>query len=580
MLQTLNFFNPTKKILSGLVLFSLVFVNFAFATGSGSNDDNNKVLKAATLLTDLTQLSRDGRLNEELSYEAETLSLEQMLTGGSKRQPLILDNEGTAGNAIVEQLARRISEGAAPVGLAGKQVLRLEERSITSTAKTEKEAAEKINEVIKSLAESNDRTILFIENAIGLLNYSSVNQTITSAVEAGKLTVVASDLKTTYADVSSTYPETLELFEILLIETKATDATENKAKEVTSYRGDNVSSDLRELIANDPSSRVDVIIQAKDANNAALRALLQSGEARIASRVGSTDTLVVNLPASTIEILSTSGLINYVSPDRATSATGHVSETTGLTAARNLPGSGGSTLPLEGNGIGIAIVDSGIDANHTGFAGRIKANVNFTDSGLGDRYGHGTHVAGLAAGRSPKSSGAYHGIARGANIISVKVLNDQGVGQTSWLLNGLDWILQNRQQHNIRVVNLSLGTLAVDSYHNDPLCLKVKELSDAGIVVVAAAGNLGRGTDGSKLYGTIHSPGNSPYAITVGATNSFGTDERSDDSITTYSSRGPSRSSYLSLSGVRVYDNVMKPELAAPGNEIISHKAQTTASRN
>ncbi|MBO0160234.1 S8 family serine peptidase, partial [Vibrio parahaemolyticus] len=87
------------------------------------------------------------------------------------------------------------------------------------------------------------------------------------------------------------------------------------------------------------------------------------------------------------------------------------------------------------------------------------------------------------------------------------------VGQTSWLLQGLDWVLQNRQRYNIRVVNLSLGTLAVDSWRNDPICVKVKELTDAGLVVIAAAGNLGRTSDGRKVYGSIHSPGISPYVI-------------------------------------------------------------------
>ena len=78
-----------------------------------------------------------------------------------------------------------------------------------------------------------------------------------------------------------------------------------------------------------------------------------------------------------------------------------------------------------------------------------------------------------------------------ASIISVKVLDDYGAGQTSWLLNGLDWVLQNKTTYNIRVVNLSLGTTAIDSYRNDPVCLKVKELVRNGIIVVAAAGNLG-----------------------------------------------------------------------------------------
>ena len=295
---------------------------------------------------------------------------------------------------------------------------------------------------------------------------------------------------------------------------------QNKGSE--GFRGDNVSPDLREMLARDPagSSRIDVVLQAKDADNAALRSLLSDGTARIADRIGQTDTLVLNLPLSVVQTLSTSGLINYVSPDRAMQGSGHVEDTTGAAAIRSQQGSSGA-YTLDGSGVGVAIIDSGVYTGHTGFRNgqglsRVTASVDFTGSGVADSYGHGTHVAGLAAGSSTKNGGAYRGVASGANIISVKVLNNNGTGQTSWLLNGMNWILQNREQHNIRVVNMSLGTLARDTYTNDPLCRKVKELSDAGIVVVAAAGNLGRGTNGGKFYGMIHSPGNSPHAITVG----------------------------------------------------------------
>ncbi|MCV5245645.1 S8 family serine peptidase, partial [Escherichia coli] len=87
----------------------------------------------------------------------------------------------------------------------------------------------------------------------------------------------------------------------------------------------------------------------------------------------------------------------------------------------------------------------GLDQNHNGFKdsngnSRIRASVNFTDGGSGDVFGHGTHVAGLAAGNSGIRGGAFRGIAPDANLISVKVLNDSGVGQTSWLLQGLDWV--------------------------------------------------------------------------------------------------------------------------------------------
>src|SRR5207253_5343235 len=128
-----------------------------------------------------------------------------------------------------------------------------------------------------------------------------------------------------------------------------------------------------------------------------------------------------------------------------------------------------------------------------------------------------------------------------------------GIGQSSWLLAGLDWVLQNRTTYNIRVVNLSLGATAVDSYLDDPVCIKAQELVNAGIVVVAAAGNLGKADNGDKTYGRIHSPGNSPYVITVGASNSFQTTPRGDDSVTTYTSRGPTRSYFTNDDGWRRY---------------------------
>src|SRR5262249_15615984 len=159
-------------------------------------------------------------------------------------------------------------------------------------------------------------------------------------------------------------------------------------------------------------------------------------------------------------------------------------------------------------------------------------------------------------------------LAGGANLINVKVLGDNGNGQTSWLLQGLDWVLQNKTAYNIRVANLSLGTTAIDSYRNDPVCRKVKELVANGIVVVAAAGNLGVSNTGQKIYGRIHSPASSPYAIAVGASNTYGTLRRSDDTVATYSSRGPTRSFYVNSSGQKVYDNLIKPDLVAPGNRI------------
>src|SRR5262245_10817370 len=137
--------------------------------------------------------------------------------------------------------------------------------------------------------------------------------------------------------------------------------------------------------------------------------------------------------------------------------------------------------------------------------------------------------------------------------------------------------MANRATYNIRVVNMSLGALAVDSYKIDPLCLAVRRLSDAGVVVVAAAGNNGKDADGNEIYGHIHSPGNEPSAITVGASNSFGTDVRSDDDVTTYSSRGPTRSFWTDAAGLQHFDNLIKPDLVAPGNKLVSARAEGNA---
>ncbi|HMJ09041.1 MAG TPA: S8 family serine peptidase, partial [Pyrinomonadaceae bacterium] len=92
---------------------------------------------------------------------------------------------------------------------------------------------------------------------------------------------------------------------------------------------------------------------------------------------------------------------------------------------------------------------------------------------------------------------------------------------------------------------------------------------EAGVVVVAAAGNNGKTAAGQKIYGAIHSPGNDPTVITVGAANTFGTDARNDDTVTTFSSRGPTRSYWTDAGGVKHFDHLIKPDLVAPGNLII-----------
>ena len=103
----------------------------------------------------------------------------------------------------------------------------------------------------------------------------------------------------------------------------------------------------------------------------------------------------------------------------------------------------------------------------------------------------------------------------------------------------------------------------MNSYRTDPVCVAVRRLVDAGVVVVTAAGNNGKDSAGQKIYGQVHSPGNEPSAITIGAVDTKGTDNRADDSIATYSSRGPTRSYWVDVFGRKHYDNLAKPDLTA-----------------
>jgi subtilisin family serine protease len=342
---------------------------------------------------------------------------------------------------------------------------------------------------------------------------------------------------------------------------------------------DRVSPDLLEL-ARDPEAagrRIRVIVQER----AGLDAMLASTLGREMRTRGRFDTLgarVVELPARLVERLSEQKGVRFLSLDRETTGFGHVSRTTGTDDVRET--SGTNINGLDGTGIGIAVLDSGIDTGHTTFLDksnslRVVYSKDFTGEGrTDDPFGHGTHVASIAAGNGRISRAEYVGVAPNANLINLRVLNSQGMGRVSYILAALEWVYQNRAAYNIRVVNLSLGTAAVESYKNDPVCKAVRKLVDAGVIVVAAAGNNGKDASGAKLYGAIHSPGVEPSVITVGAANTFGTDARGDDGIASYSSRGPTRGGWTDLLGVRHHDNLVKPDLVAPGNKIIDAAAE------
>ncbi len=366
------------------------------------------------------------------------------------------------------------------------------------------------------------------------------------------------------------------------------------------FVGDKLSPDLRELVAEgDPNRVVKVILQADDISNPSLLNVLRRNNVEIESRAENLDMIVANLPVRVAEQVASARGARHLSLDRETRVLGHIETTTGASLVRtvqqglNLGLLGATVLNtssyLDGTGIGIAVVDSSIREDHRSFvadngSSRVITRRNFTqDSNVTqDEYGHGSHVASLAAGGDGANLSSadgtylsnYRGIASNANVINVRVLEDNGAGSTASLINALDWLYTVRTQYNVRIVNLSLGAPAIETWRNDPLCRAARKLTAAGIVVVAAAGNNGKDANGQKIYGAIHSPGNDPSVITVGAANTFGTDRRDDDGVTTYSSRGPTRSHWTDNAGVKHYDHLIKPDLVAPGNLVIGARAK------
>src|SRR6478735_5203685 len=277
---------------------------------------------------------------------------------------------------------------------------------------------------------------------------------------------------------------------------------------------------------------------------------------------------VLDLPNSQLAALAARADVESIHDDRPVFA--HLNRVAVTVGGRDVQ----ANMGLDGAGIGVAVIDSGVTRWHDDLTDlttsgrlrgrdgqRVAAFVDFVN-GAPEAYddnGHGTHVAGIIAGNGYDTGGLRAGMAPAAQLVSLKVLDADGQGTISSVIAAFQWAIMNRRAHNIRVINLSVGAAVTESFNSDPLTLAAKRAVDAGIVVVAAAGNFGRNDRGETQYGGITAPGNAPWVLTVGASNIAGTVERGDDTVAPYSSRGPS-----------AVDFQAKPDLVAPGTGVVS----------
>jgi len=539
---------------------------------------------------DLTERARRGELDPVIGRDRETRRLIEILSAESNESPVVISETGLSASAIADNLAQLMASENPPESLRDKRLFSLSLNTLTDNLTDKNEFTARIQAVLDEVEKSNGRIILVIDQLhqyIGSYAERAVSAALRGAIERRKLQVIGATSLQAYSEYISTDARLTALFQQVRVRDnnnavngtdESKESTSNK-RDAEGFEGIKISSELASMMQQTRGSndRIDLILQVDNVASAKLNAVFKGNGARIEARFPRLGGVKINAPIKIVEQLAAIGNIRYLSLDQQIRSLGHISMTTGADAVRQQQPTllSGAANTVDGTGIGIAVVDSGIDSDHKSFLGRddrsrIVYSRDFTgENRVDDPYGHGTHVASIAAGNGRIADAKFVGIAPNASIINLRVLNAQGVGTISGTLSALDWLLANHAAYNIRVVNMSLGTPAIDSYKNDPVCRAVRRLVDAGVIVVAAAGNNGKNIAGQKIYGQIHSPGNEPAAITVGASNTFGTDSRADDGVASFSSRGPTRSGWTDAAGVKHYDNVIKPELVAPGNKVI-----------
>jgi serine protease AprX len=317
---------------------------------------------------------------------------------------------------------------------------------------------------------------------------------------------------------------------------------------------------------------ISMIVRAEPGAEAEAAALVRSLGGRVERHIDIIHGFSTSLPPDSLDELRSSGLVSSVTPDQRVQLNqfspsydpaadpGSLYNATHAVQAQEMWKKG-----YTGEGVGVALIDSGVvPVEGLRTPGKVVNGIDLSFESQApelrhlDTYGHGTHMAGIIAGRDDASpAGAYDdrkyfaGVAPDAHIINVKVADYEGATDVSQIIAGIDWVVQHRNDPglNIRVLNLSFGTDGVQDYKLDPLAYAVEVAWRKGIVVVVSAGNTGYGTP------KLNNPAYDPFVIAVGADAAKGTHDPKDDIVPDWSSRG---------------DGTRNPDVVAPGVSVTS----------
>lgn len=334
---------------------------------------------------------------------------------------------------------------------------------------------------------------------------------------------------------------------------------------------------LAQLAVENPEQRVSVIVQTA-ADAAELEGLIRSLGGVVTRDLHIIRAVGAELPAGAMPELARAPGVRWISLDAPVTTAGKPQKNPPPDDGSTTDGSGGLVqaynqvfldtmnvrqvwdMGYQGEGITVAVIDSGIVKEKDfdvkvrgGSSSRVLRQLSFNPSSatVNDVYGHGTHVAGIVAGNGKDSRGEVSGVAPLASVISLKISDEQGMAFEADTVEAMQWVLDNKDMYNIRVVNLSIHSPQVQSYHHSPIDAAAEILWFNGIVVVASAGNEGSGAIDSA-------PANDPFLITVGASDELQTADPTDDIVATYSAFGTTM------------DGHVKPDVVAPGQDIVS----------
>jgi serine protease AprX len=271
--------------------------------------------------------------------------------------------------------------------------------------------------------------------------------------------------------------------------------------------------------------------------------------------------IVIELNSNQIDNLATNEDVNFIVLNQKTTQSSSIDEVDQRRVENAYPFSVKANEVwkegIDGSGVTVAVIDSGINSRSGDDIGnRLLGSIEFNSNSTSiyDEYGHGTHVASIIGGNGNKSNGKYVGIAPGVNLINVKFSSHDGTASEADLIHALHWVYENKEKHNIRVVNISSSIGAIQSYKESAVAAAVEQLWFGGVVVIVSSGN-----DGGSRCSSCHAPANDPYVITVGAIDDNGTKDLRDDFFKPWTSHG------------RTIDGHMKPDVLAPGANIISY---------